>query len=469
MTTATRELPPHDIEAEECTIAAMLIDPDQILAVTAVIDNGREFFREKCGWAFDAIVALWQRGSDVNQVTLANELARNDRLVECGGQTWLSDIIRQLPTSIGAQFYAEIVHRDAVYRSLISAAHTVTKLAYSAPPELDRTIARAEEIILGIGNRRSRPMSHSVEQVLMGDAHNGKDALLEEIQEFLEAPQLITGLSTGDDWLDSRTGGYGRSQVIVVMADTSIGKSLWAHWTAREQAIRGVPTLIVSTEMSASEVTNRLVYMQAAVDRLGIRLRGGARQDEKRAVLDAAETVASWPIHIVDVGGITIDGLRSEIRRHHRSHNIEMAIVDHIQQVVAPGQPSESPGAIAATMNTIKAVAMDEYIPVMAIAHVNREAARGKLTIHSGKGGGSIEQVANTLITLEPIRWGIDGWTSIDEDEIAEDVKRDRLDVRVTVAKARGGGGRAYQVRHQSWAQGGRFVESPRAMAGTIR
>lgn len=455
-------LPPFDREAEEAVIASMLIDPAAISPVASVLDTGQSFFREQHGWAFDAIMAVWHRGEDVNQITVAHELARRDKLEACGGQTWMSDIIRQLPTSLGAQFYAEIVRRDATYRALIQSAVAVQRMAYEAPPEIDRVLARAEEMILGIDRRRARPTARSTERVLMGEEGNGKGALLEEIQSWLEDPTQVRGLETGWTWLDRKIGGYGKSQVIVVMADTSIGKSLWAHWTAREQALRDVPVLIVSTEMSADEITNRLVYMQAGIDPLGLRIRGRASGDEKRRVLDAAEVVATWPVHIADVGGITPDGLRTEVRRHVRSHGIEMAIVDHIQQVVVPGQASESPGAVAATMNAIKAIAMDEYIPIMAISHVNRDAAKGQLTIHSGKNSGTIEQAANVMMTIEPIRWSPDGWMLMDEDEIAEDIKHDRLDVRVTVMKARGGGGRVYAIRHQSWALGGRYVESPR-------
>ena len=122
MTLAQLErLPPHDIEAEEAVIASLMVDSQAMLAVQGIVKAG-DFFREKNGWVYDACVALWNRDEVVNQITVAHELASRDQLQEVGGQTFLADVIRRLPTSIGAEFYARIVKRDAMYRGLIHAA-----------------------------------------------------------------------------------------------------------------------------------------------------------------------------------------------------------------------------------------------------------------------------------------------------------------------------------------------------------
>lgn len=461
LTTQQRQLP-VDREAEDAVVAAMLVDNETIPAI-ANMAEAKHFYQERNGWLFDAAIAVWARGETVNQITVAHEMAGRGQLSEAGGQTWMSDIIRMLPTTIGVEWYANIVRRDALYRDLIRASHTIQQLAYDAPADQQQVLTRAESLILGIGKKRIRPKARPAGDVLMGADGTGKGALLQDIQDFLDDPTRMFGLETGWPWLDRLTGGYAPSQVITVMADTSVGKSLFGHWTAREQALRGVPVLIISTEMSAEEVINRLVYMQAGVDRMAIRMRGRASDEQKRKVNNAALTVSEWPIHIVDVGGITLDGVRTEIRRHVRSAGIELAIVDHIQQVVVPGQALESPAAISATINGIKDMAMDEYIPIIAVSHINRDATKGKLGMHSGKGGGSIEQASNRMLLIEPVRWSFDTWALMDDDELAEQVKHDKLDVRINVPKGRDGGGRAWNIRHISWAQGGRFVDSPRA------
>ena len=129
MTLAPLErLPPHDIEAEEAVIASLMVDPQAMLAVQGIV-KAADFFREKHGWVYDACLALWNRDEVVNQITVAHELASRDRLEEVGGQVFLADVIRRLPTSLGAEFYARIVKRDSTYRGLIHAPTGIPQMA----------------------------------------------------------------------------------------------------------------------------------------------------------------------------------------------------------------------------------------------------------------------------------------------------------------------------------------------------
>ena len=468
--TPFEKLPPHDIEAEEAVIAAIMVDPDALVAVEGIVQP-HDFFREKNGWAYAAAMDVYGRGEDVNQITVAHELAQRDRLEETGGQTYLADIIRRLPTSLGAEFYAGIVKQQATYRALINAGTRIVQMGYEAPAEVEKALARAEELLLRIGQQRTRPHTTNPEAVLMGPSGNGGDGLLGTIQAFLADPGRITGFRTGWEWFDLACDGYQPAQVYGVLADTSIGKSLWVHWTASLFAKAGVRPVIVSTEMSAREVVQRLVYMQAGVDPYAVRLRGGVTTGEKQRVNEAALEVATWPIAICDLGGITWPQVLSELRRLERG-GFGMVALDHIQQITVPGMAAEEAQGITEIMNGAKAVSMNYDVPVIAVSHVNRAAVTGAgktqgLGMHSGRGSKSIEDASDVVITLQPVTWRQEThtWELATEQEADRARGHDQLDVMVKLNKHRHGG-RPWAVRHLSWAQGGRFVATPRGVQG---
>ena len=130
------KLPPHDIEAEEAVVASILVDPEAIYHVAPILKPS-DFFREKNGWVYEACLSLWSRDEAINQITVAHELARQERLEPAGGQSYLADIIRTLPTSLGAEFYAGLVKRDSTYRGLIHASTAIMGMAYEAPADVD--------------------------------------------------------------------------------------------------------------------------------------------------------------------------------------------------------------------------------------------------------------------------------------------------------------------------------------------
>ncbi|MGD9934804.1 MAG: DnaB-like helicase N-terminal domain-containing protein, partial [Dehalococcoidia bacterium] len=139
------KLPPHDIEAEEAVVASILVDPEAIYHVAPILKPS-DFFREKNGWVYEACLSLWSRDEAINQITVAHELARQERLEQAGGQSYLADIIRTLPTSLGAEFYAGLVKRDSTYRGLIHASTAIMGMAYEAPADVDTVFGRAEEL-----------------------------------------------------------------------------------------------------------------------------------------------------------------------------------------------------------------------------------------------------------------------------------------------------------------------------------
>src|SRR3990172_877341 len=142
-------LPPHDIEAEEAVIASLLVDPEAIYKVAPKL-KPEDFFREKNAWVYEACRALWDRNESINQITVAHELARSGRLDEVGGAAYLSRLVTDLPTSVGVEHYAGILHRDSTYRKLITAAGQMAQMAYQGGPDVGQVLARAETLVAAV-------------------------------------------------------------------------------------------------------------------------------------------------------------------------------------------------------------------------------------------------------------------------------------------------------------------------------
>ncbi|MEX1104351.1 MAG: DnaB-like helicase N-terminal domain-containing protein, partial [Dehalococcoidia bacterium] len=220
-------LPPHDIEAEEAVVAALLVDPEAIFHVSPIL-KPLDFFREKNGWVYEACLDLWSRDEAINQITVAHELARKERLEDAGGQTYLAEIIRRLPTSLGAEFYAQIVKRDATYRGLIHAATGILQMAYEAPPEIEDVFARSEDLLQRLRSGESfRDFVH-IRQLLQ--------AYLDEDIEAIERRELAA-IRTGYSDLDVLLGGLKRSDLAIIGARPSVGKSAFALGIARNAAV----------------------------------------------------------------------------------------------------------------------------------------------------------------------------------------------------------------------------------------
>ena len=450
-------LPPHDVDAEEAVLAACMVDSAAAAECIAVV-RPEHFFRESNGWIFGAICDLWSRGQDeINQVTVAHSLMLSGHLDACGGQSHLSEIIRRLPTSVGAKWYAEIVLRCARYRRLISKATGIMQLAYEAPEDYEQVLDTATELILAEGVQRSRVMTRTTGEVLRGTKET--PALADRLTEFLDNPRVMRGIPTGWYEIDVAIGGLEPTRLHTVMGGTSVGKSFFIQGALHAIAKRDTPVMLVTTEMSADEVTERLVFMEAGVDRADVQVRGAATDDERERIAVAQSIVGSLPYRICDVGEITMPALIGETKRQVRLHGVEVLGVDHIQHVRVPGERGVE--EIQRVTAGLKGLAMNEYIPVLAVSHVNRESVKsGRLTLNSGKGGSSIEQDSNIVITLEAVRWEESpdrGWHVMDEFEAAEHQSRHGWNyVRATVNKNRGGV-KPYSVRRLDWRQGGRF------------
>ena len=397
MTLAPLErLPPHDIEAEEAVIASLMVDPQAMLAVHGII-KPVDFFREKNGWVYDACTSLWERDEVINQITVAHELATKDRLEEVGGQVFLADIIRRLPTSLGAEFYARIVKRDSTYRGLIHAATGILQMAYEAPAEIEQVFSKAEDLIQRIrGGENFRDFVH-IRQLL--------DAYLDQDPDEIERIEL-SAIRTGFNDLDTLLTGLKRSDLVIVGARPSVGKSSFALGIARNAAIeQRAHVAFFSLEMSSEQLAIRMLSGESGVDSSRLRL-GQNTELEERRVVAAASRLSEANIWFDDSPMLTAAELRAKARRlAGEAKQLDLIVIDYLQLMQGENSTGRENRVqeISYISRTLKGLARELDVPIVALAQLSRaiENRHPRTPMLSDlRDSGSIEQDADIVMFL---------------------------------------------------------------------
>src|SRR3990170_3382687 len=317
-------LPPFDAEAEEAVLASLMVDEDAIFKVQGVV-RPEDFYREQNRWTFEASLALWERQESVNQITVAHELARRGRLEEAGGPAFLSRIVTELPTPIGVEHYARIVQRDSTYRNLIGITRQIADMAYEGGPKLEGVLSRAEDLILALRS---------------GDQFGDFVHIRRLLEEYLETPgidardsNLVGHVRTGFVDLDTLLGGLKRSDLIILAARPSLGKTSLALNIARNAAIgQGARVALFSLEMAAEQLAQRLLASESGVDSTRLRL-GEHTEREERHLMHALGTLTGAEIYVDDSPILTMPEIRAKALRLHREKGLDLIFVDYLQLI----------------------------------------------------------------------------------------------------------------------------------------
>jgi replicative DNA helicase len=393
---AFEKLPPHDVVAEEAVVASILVDAEAIYHVSPILKPS-DFFREKNGWVYDACLELWQRDEAINLITVAHELARKERLEDVGGQTYLADIIRRLPTSLGAEYYAGLVKRDSTYRGLIHAATAIAQMAYEAPADVDRVFARAEELLQRLrGGENFRDFVH-ISQLLQAYLDQDADEL---------ARQSLATIRTGYADLDTLLGGLKRSDLVIVGARPSVGKSSFALGIARNAAVvQKANVVFFSLEMSSEQLAVRLLSSESGVDSTRLRL-GQQTELEERRIIRATGVLSDANIWFDDTPVLTAAELRAKARRLHGEKGLDLIVVDYLQLMAGEGSSHRQENRvqeISYISRTLKGLARELDVPIIALAQLSRaiENRHPRTPMLSDlRDSGSIEQDADVVMFL---------------------------------------------------------------------
>jgi replicative DNA helicase len=386
------KLQPHNIDAEEAVLGALLIDSDAIIRVATFL-NPKDFFLQRNGWIYEAIFALHSRREPTDLVTLTDELERQNRLADIGGPAYLTDLINATPTSIHVEYYARIVERTALLRRLIDGATQIAQLAYEDNEDVGEIIDRAESIIFGVTERRTDRDLKPIRQII--------DSYYDLIEYRSQHQGELMGIPTGLKDLDKLLGGLQRSDLVILagrpgMGKTSLGLSI-ALQAARKWSKR---IAIFSPEMSDEQLVQRLLSAETGIDSQRLRL-GQIHDNEWPVFIQATSLLADTGIFIDDTPAISAMELRTKARRLEAEHGLDLIIVDYMQLMRGDRRSENRQQEISYISRSLKELARELNIPVMALSQLSRavESRHDKRPMLSDlRESGSIEQDADVVM-----------------------------------------------------------------------
>jgi len=397
---------PHDLDAEEAVLGSLLIDPEAIFKVVTSL-GAEDFYREKNRWTYECCLLIYERREAINQVTVAHELARRQQLEAAGGAAYLSHLISQVPTSVHVEYYANIVRRLSMMRRLISASNQIAAIGYESPPDVDDALSRAESILFRLKYGKSRRDFVHIREVL--------DRYFEESSLGPGRPDFLPHVPTGFYDLDKILGGMQRSDMIVLAARPSVGKTSLALNIAHNAAMKyKARVALFSLEMSKMELAYRFLSGESGVDTQKLRL--DLITDRQRGdITEAMGRLAEAPIYIDDSPFLRDSDMRGKARRLQSEKGIDLIIVDYLQLMRSSRVTDNRVQEMSDISHSIKELARELDIPVLAVSQLSRavEARTPHIPMLSDlRESGSIEQDADVVMFIyrEDIYYSEEEW-----------------------------------------------------------
>ena len=394
MTLYAERLLPHNTEAEEALIGSLLIDGECIARIAPILQPW-DFYLERNQLWYDAALALSNRKQAIDQLTLAEELARTEKLEIAGGMAYLSHLVASTPTSAHAEDYAEIVSRTATMRKLISAGSKIAELGYGDTDDLETTLRLAEDAVYAVRNTTQQRDFQSFRDIF--DRYlQQQQSSLDDILYGTNAP-LMTGFSD----LDELLGGVQRSDLVILAARPSVGKSTLALNMAMNNAKTGRTCAIFSLEMTADQLAMRALAGETGIDSHRIRL-GLYTHSQEQLIINAIGELSELPIYIDDTPYQGMVEIRGKTRRLDLDRGVDLIMVDYLQLVQGRhrGGPANRVQEITEISRALKVLAGEMDASVIACSQMsrmveNRPSHRPQLS--DLRDSGSIEQDADVV------------------------------------------------------------------------
>jgi replicative DNA helicase len=357
------KIPPQSIEAEESLLSGILIDNDTLLDVIDII-SPEDFYRSAHQKIFSGIVELFSKNEPVDLVTLTNALKERGNLEEIGGATYLATLVDTVPLAVNAKHYAKIVHDKATLRRLIEKTNEIAKECFEDRGNVDDLIDFAESLIFEISKNKHKQSFYPISKIIDGN--------IETLEERQGNKALVTGVPTGFTRLDNLTSGLQKSELIILAARPSMGKTALALNIARNAAVdANVPVAVFSLEMSKEQLSMRLLCSEARID--SSRLRGGFfSMEDWRKLTDAAGVLSDSSIFIDDTPDISAMEIRAKARRLKMEKDIGLVIIDYLQLMKGRMSAERRDLEISEISRSLKALAKELDVPVMALSQLNR-------------------------------------------------------------------------------------------------
>jgi replicative DNA helicase len=388
--------PPYSEDAEQAVLAAMLIDQDAVMRAIEVVDDSM-FYAERHRRLFRAMMSITERGSVVDPLTLADELSRKGELEGAGGKDYIGFLVDAVPTAANVEYHAKIVKEKALLRRLIEVSTEIVGEAFGGGQTADELLDLAEQKIFQVAQQRTREGFSRIKELLW--------PAMERIESIAHGGQAITGVASGFSDLDEMTSGFQPSDLIIVAARPSMGKTAFTLNIAQHAAIeKNRKIAIFSLEMSKESLVQRLLTAEARVDAQKVR-KGMLRDDDFPRLAKAAGLLTHAPIWIDDTAGITLLEMRSKARRLKADQGLDMIMVDYLQLMQGPANSESRQQEVSQISRGLKALAKELSVPVIALSQLSRapeqragDSKRPQLS--DLRESGAIEQDADLIMFI---------------------------------------------------------------------
>ena len=358
------KVPPQNLEAEESILSAILIDNTTFIDIIEIL-SAEDFYKSSHQKIFSAMLELFAKSDPIDLVTLANILRQQDRLDEIGGATYLARLVDTVPIAVNAQHYARIIHDKACLRRLINKSNEIIRQCFEDRGDVDELIDFAEKSIFEISENKNKHAFYPISEIISKN--------IDTLEEREGNKGLLTGVETGFSRFDSLTSGLQKSDIIILAARPSMGKTALALNIARNVAVNSnIPVAIFSLKMSKEQLSMRLLCAEARID--SHRLKGGFfSRDDWNRLTEAAGVLSEAPIYIDDSPDISATSIRAKARRLMIDKGLGLVIVDYIQLMKSSFSKERRDLEISEISRSLKALAKEVDVPVLALSQLNRK------------------------------------------------------------------------------------------------
>ena len=388
-------IPPQSLDSEKAVLGSIMLRPGALHEINDIISSD-SFYATKHGDIYTAMVELSSRGEPIDILSVSNKLTLQGKLDAIGGASYLGELTNSVPASTNIKYYADLVIKKHLHRKIVDAGTDISELGFREDIEdVFEVLDQAEKRMMGINSNMSGHAFTSLKQSLP-EAYDRLEKLHEKKGE-------LRGVPTGFKDLDAYLSGLQKSDLIILAARPSMGKTTLALDIARQAALtNGTPTVIFSLEMSTQQLVDRLLAAQSKVNAWSLRTGNLHSENEFAKIRDSLDSLAKAPIFIDDMAGNSIVRMRSVCRRIRAEHGIGLIVVDYLQLMSASKNYDNMVNQVTEISRSLKALAKEFDVPVLALSQLSRavESRGGRPRLSDLRDSGSIEQDADIVMFI---------------------------------------------------------------------
>ena len=385
---------PHSPEAEQSVIGSMIMSRDAIVEASEII-TGADFYQQQYGIVFEAMIELHDEGKAVDLITLQERLKEKDLPPEISSMEFVRDLLSAVPTSANVKYYAEIVAEKSMLRKLIKTTEEITNACYLGKEKTQDILEVTEKKIFDLVQNRGSEEFVPIRQVVLN--------AIEKIEKASRSQGSVTGIPTGFIDLDYKMSGFQPSDLILVAARPSMGKTAFVLNIAQYMAFHNdVTAAIFSLEMSKEQLVNRLLALESKVDSQNIRT-GNLEDEEWAKLIEGANIIGKSNLIIDDKPGISISELRSKCRKYKMEHSLGVIFIDYLQLMTGSGRSESRQQEISEISRSLKALARELNVPVVALSQLSRAVEQRpdhRPMLSDLRESGAIEQDADVVMFI---------------------------------------------------------------------